>query len=73
MNISAEKMFLEGSRFVLVGSKGFPWKPAGRSKYCALSIVSSVKEISGSMVIWAHFYRGPLHAPLVNFTFRFVI
>ncbi len=55
MAVPIEWMFSEGSCSVFVRSEGLPWLPAGGSKYCELSIVFPVKEISGSMVMWEHF------------------
>lgn len=66
MTVPIDWMFLEGSCSVFVRSEGLPWLPAGGSKYCELSIVFPVKEISGSMVMWERFkevlaYFPPTH------------
>lgn len=55
MTVPAEWMFLEGNCSVFLRSEGLPWLPVGGSKYCELSIVFPVKEISDSMVMWEHF------------------
>lgn len=54
---------LGGKLLCVVRSEGFPRLLAGGSKYCQLSIVFPVKEISGSMDMWERFKEVLAHFP----------